>query len=71
MERFQLYLNNPPFKNNYFDPDQLYDLSKDPRETTNLAKNPEYAAKLKKMQAKLKAHLADVPGTFADLKPVE
>ncbi|MEM0964566.1 MAG: sulfatase-like hydrolase/transferase [Verrucomicrobiota bacterium] len=71
MERFQLYLNNPPFKDHYFDPDQLFDLNRDPRETTNLASNPEYAVKLRKMQAKLGDHLADVPGTFAELKPTE
>ena len=71
MERFQLYLNNPPFAGHYFDPDQLFDLNRDPRETSNLAKNPEYAAKLKKMQAKLIEHLEAVPGTFADLKPFE
>lgn len=71
MERFQLYLNNPPFEKNYFDPDQLYDLNRDPRETTNLANNPEYQAKLEKMQKKLSKLLADVPGTFADLKPEE
>lgn len=71
MERFQLYLDNPPFKKNYFDPDQLYDLNRDPRETTNLAANPEYQATLEKMKKKLKTLLADVPGTFADLKPEE
>lgn len=70
MERFQL-LNNPPFKDNYYDPDQLYDLNRDPRETTNLANNPEYAAKLEQMQGKLKKLLAEVPGTFAELKPSE
>ena len=71
MERFQLYLDKPPFKNHYFDPDQLFDLNRDPRETVNLANNPEYGAKLKQMQKKLKKLLADVPGTFADLKPEE
>ncbi|VGO22472.1 sulfatase family protein [Pontiella sulfatireligans] len=70
MERFQIMTWPPaPFVKNYFDPDQLYDLKRDPRETTNLASNPEYAAKLEKMQGKLKKLLADVPGTFADLKP--
>ncbi|MEO0797136.1 MAG: sulfatase-like hydrolase/transferase [Verrucomicrobiota bacterium] len=68
MERFQL-LNNPPFEDNYFDPDQLYDLNRDPRETTNLANNPEYAVKLQKMQDKLAGLLAQVPGTYPDLKP--
>jgi len=68
MERFQL-MDNPPFLEHYFDPDQLFDLGRDPRETKNLAKNPEYATKLKQMQSKLKELLAGVPGTFADLKP--
>lgn len=71
MERFQLMIGNPPFKNHYFDPDQLFDLNRDPRETTNLANHPEYRAKLQRMQKRLKKLLADVPGTFADLKPTE
>lgn len=71
MERFQLYLNHPPFEKNYFDPDQLYDLNRDARETTNLANNPEYKNKLEQMKVKLQKLLADVPGTFADLKPEE
>ncbi|MDF7825584.1 sulfatase-like hydrolase/transferase [Pontiellaceae bacterium B12227] len=70
MERLQvLGWPAPPFVNNYYDPDQLYDLKRDPRETTNLATNPEYQAKLEQMQKKLKKLLDDVPGTFAELKP--
>ncbi|MFT5131078.1 MAG: arylsulfatase A-like enzyme [Rhodothermales bacterium] len=68
MERMQLQ-DNPPFLANYFAPDQLYNLQRDPRETSNLADNPEYAIKLRTMQAQLSKLLADVPGTFADLKP--
>ncbi|MEM6884785.1 MAG: sulfatase-like hydrolase/transferase [Verrucomicrobiota bacterium] len=71
MERLQIMYGNPPFKENYFDPDQLYDLEKDPRETTNLAQNPEYATKLKAMQAKLGESLAEVPGTYPELKSEE
>jgi len=71
MERLQIMSGKPPFSQNYFDPNQLYDLNKDPRETTNLAHHPEYAAKLKEMKEQLKSLLADVPGTFADLKPTE
>ncbi len=37
------------------DPDQLFDLRKDPQETKNLAQNPEYEKVLKVMQA----HLSD------------
>lgn len=70
MERLQIYGWPPaPFVDSYYDPDQLFDLKRDPRETTNLATNPEYAAKLEQMQKKLKKLLQDVPGTFADLKP--
>ena len=67
MERLQVQ-GNPPFKNHYYDPDQLYDLDRDPRETVNLAANPEYAPRLKEMQGRLKKLLSDVPGTFAELK---
>ncbi|MGC6456268.1 MAG: sulfatase [Coraliomargaritaceae bacterium] len=70
MERFQL-MENPPFLDHYFDPDQLFDLNRDPRETINLANNPEYQVKLQQMQKSLRTLLADVPGTFADLKTVE
>jgi hypothetical protein len=67
MERLQIQ-GNPPFKKHYFDPDQLYDLNRDPRETVNLASSPEYAPRLKEMQGRLKKLLSDVPGTFAELK---
>ena len=46
-----------------------YDLKRDPRETTNLAKNPEYAAKLDQMKGRLAGLLSDLPGTFTELKP--
>ena len=68
MERLQIYVGNAPFKANYYDPDQLYDLNKDPRETKNLAKNPEYAAKLKEMKTKLSKLLREVPGKYPGLK---
>ena len=67
MERMQL-MGNPPFLKNYFDPDQLYDLNRDPRETTNLASHPEYATKLRKMEKKLQQLLEEVPGTYPGLK---
>ncbi len=70
MEKLQVSGWPPaPFVNHYYDPDQLFDLKRDPRETTNLATNPEYAAKLEQMKKKMKTHLADMPGTFGDLKP--
>ncbi|QBG46183.1 DUF4976 domain-containing protein [Verrucomicrobia bacterium S94] len=72
MEKLQVSGWPPaPFVKNYYDPDQLYDLKRDPRETTNLAGNPEYQAKLEQMKKKLKKMLQNVPGTFADLKPEE
>jgi len=48
----------------YFDRDQLYDLSKDPREQKNLANDPEYKQKLEEMQRELREVLATLPGTF-------
>jgi arylsulfatase A-like enzyme len=50
----------------YYDPDQLYDLSKDPREQKNLAKDPEYKAKLEEMQRELRKELATLPGDFPE-----
>ncbi|VGO19257.1 sulfatase family protein [Pontiella sulfatireligans] len=48
----------------YFDRDQLYDLSKDPREQKNLAKDPEYKQKLEEMQREMKKILGGLPGDF-------
>jgi len=48
----------------YYDPDQLYDLSKDPAEQNNLAKHPAYQAKLSEMRQELQRYLDDLPGTF-------
>ncbi len=52
----------------YYEADQLYDLTADPKEQVNLANKPEHASKLAEMKALLKAHLAKMPGTFAELK---
>jgi arylsulfatase A len=48
----------------YFDRDQLYDLSKDPREQINLAKDPEYKQKLEEMQGEMEKILRTLPGEF-------
>ena len=58
-----------PWRHNYFDRDQLYQISSDPLEITNLANHPAYANKLLEMQNVLKDHLDQLPGTFAELKP--
>ncbi|NQT85585.1 sulfatase-like hydrolase/transferase [bacterium] len=52
----------------YYDADQLYDLTKDPDEQTNLAADPAHKATLERMQALLRERLKAVPGTFAEFK---
>ncbi|MER2491793.1 sulfatase family protein [Catenovulum sediminis] len=42
----------------YFDPDQLYDLHKDPKEQHNLANDPAYANVMANMKARLAKYLA-------------
>jgi arylsulfatase A-like enzyme len=55
----------------YWDPDQLFDLASDPDEQNNLAGDPRHATTLEEMERRLRAHLAAMPGGFADLKPAE
>ncbi len=55
-------------KPGFFDPDQLYDLSKDPNEQNNLAGHPEYGAKLNAMKKLMRQHALKAPGTFAEFK---
>lgn len=50
----------------YFDPDQLYNLSKDPNEQVNLAKNPEYQTIVRRMKEALRQELERLPGNFPD-----
>ena len=50
----------------YFDPDQLYDLKKDPYEQTNLAGDPAHAAQVRKMKALLTQQLATLPHAFGE-----
>jgi arylsulfatase A-like enzyme len=48
----------------YFDRDQLYDLSRDPGEQNNLAKDPEYKQKLEEMQREMEKILETLPGNL-------
>jgi arylsulfatase A-like enzyme len=52
----------------YYDADQLYDLSRDPQERTNLARDAEHAEVLAEMQQEIKQYLDSLPGGFAELK---
>lgn len=63
-----VFLKNGPFLKNYYDPDQLYDLSQDSLETNNLAENPDYSQQLAVMQSVMTEFLEDLPGTYAELK---
>lgn len=68
-ERWQLKdPDNTPWAPNYFDQDQLFNISQDPTEITNLATNPEYKAQLEKMQKLLVKYLDDLPGAYPGLK---
>jgi len=48
----------------YFDRDQLYDLSADPKEQKNLASDPKHKSKLEEMQREMKRVLETLPGDF-------
>ena len=50
----------------YFDADQLYDLSKDPNEQHNLIDDPAYAEQARTMRELLAAHLKRMPGRFGE-----
>jgi len=52
----------------YFDPDQLYDLEKDPWEKTNLVKDPEQKKTTVQLAARLKEQLAKIPRPFGEFK---
>ena len=51
-------------KPGYYDPDQLYDLQKDPNEMHNLAGKKEYQAVLQDMKQTLRKFLNQLPGKF-------
>lgn len=48
----------------YFDPDQLYDLEKDPGEMRNLAGDPQHQAVLAEMKGRLRKHLESLGAPF-------
>ncbi|VGO19598.1 sulfatase family protein [Pontiella sulfatireligans] len=50
----------------YYDDDQLYNLTEDPNEQTNLAQKPEYAGVLAEMKKKLRTYSLDLPHQFAE-----
>ena len=52
----------------YSDRDQLFDLRADPMEQTNLATDPQHAAKLAEMRTLLKTTLAPLPHVFGEFK---
>ncbi|NQY31545.1 MAG: sulfatase-like hydrolase/transferase [Coraliomargarita sp.] len=53
------------------DPDQLFDLRRDPQETKNLAGNPEYAKQLGQMQSYLKGFVQAIGRPFGEFSAVE
>jgi len=54
----------------YYDEDQLYNLTEDPREQRNLADDQAYADKLVEMKSELRNYLAQLSGGFGELKTV-
>jgi arylsulfatase A-like enzyme len=52
------------YPNHYWDPDQLFDLQRDPRETQNLWLNPEVRPQRKDLIKVMKGRLEEMPGTF-------
>lgn len=50
----------------WWDADQLYDLTKDPKERTNLASEPEFTAKLAEMKSLLGQRLGELPYGYAE-----
>ena len=52
----------------YYEPDQLYDLEKDPGEKTNLVKDPNCQQTVTELSARLKQMLATIPRPFGEFK---
>ena len=51
-------------KAGFFEADQLYDLSNDPDEMKNVAKDPTYAIILSDLKTELKKYITNLPGKF-------
>lgn len=49
---------------NYYDPDQLYELTTDPGEQVNLASDPGKSGKLEELKALMRSYLRTLPGVF-------
>ena len=54
----------------YFEADQLYDLSSDPTEQSNVIDDPAHAEKLAELRRLLHDHLQEMPGTFGAAEAV-
>ena len=52
----------------FYDADQLYNIAEDPDEQHNLAGEPAHNQKLEEMKKLLQKQLADLPGTFGEIK---
>jgi arylsulfatase A-like enzyme len=52
----------------YFDGDQLYDLTKDPGEQHNLARDPAHADMLRKLQVQLTTVSQRLPHRFGEFR---
>ena len=57
---------NAPCIPGYFEPDQLYNITTDPLERTNLAHDPQYADILQDLKHELRTILATLPRPFPD-----
>ena len=64
-EQGVIYSSNRDFPH-YFDPDQLYDLEKDPYEQDNLVHEPQYRARVNQLKAQLKGIQKTLPHEFAE-----
>jgi hypothetical protein len=63
---YKIVKNGPrPF---YYDPDQLYELKKDPLQTNNLVRDDDFLETTLEMKKLLTGYLNNLPGTFGEYK---